>query len=166
MKRLLLIVLSVLILEHAPWRLAALLCEVPFVSVTETRFSDHTDRYWDAQNLQQQLERQGWTIHYGPLQGGISGLTYSEDRTIWVDDRLAWNGRLAVLAHESGHTQHPSWVTHNQGEAYAEMVAALLAHDGLREHARFLARMRADTFLLAITEWRSLYRTADLYASH
>lgn len=166
MRKILLAVLLTLIVEHAPWRLMALCAEVPFLSVTEVRFSDRQDRYWDAQNLEQQLHTQGWTVHYAPLHSDASGFTDFERRDIWIDDRLAWNARLAVLAHEAGHTQQPNWATHNQGEVFAEIVSALIAHDGLREHARYLARMRGDAYLLAVTEWRALYRAADLFSSH
>ena len=165
MKRTLLTVLAVLILAHAPWRLAELLCVVPFVSVTDLRTSDHNDRYWDVQDLEARLRALGWTVQYTSLGPAIYGQTDTFSRNVWISQTLGWNARLATLAHEAGHTRQPEWVTHTQGEAYAEMVAALIAPDGIREHARYLARMRGDTFLMAVTEWRSIYRTADLYTN-
>lgn len=158
----LLAVLATLVVEHAPWRLMALLAEVPFVDKTAVRLPDQNTRYWDVQDLEQQLREQGWTVEYtSELDEGTKGETDSRARSIRLSDKLPWDARLAVLAHEAGHTQQPVWATHNQSEAYAELAAALIAHDGLREHARYLARMRGDVFLLAVMEWRALYRTAE-----
>ncbi len=162
--RSLLLFLMLGVFIHAPWRLAALAAETLVIAPGLTRTSDQDDQYWQALDLQRRLENMGWTVTYVP---GISregqkvyGVTDPSAHTITMDAGLRWNARLAILAHEGGHTLQSGWLTRNQGETFAEAVATLISHDGLREHARYLTGFRADAVLTILVEWRAIYRAA------
>lgn len=162
MKKFILAVLTVLILAHAPWKLIALGVEVFNVTPGLTRISRDDAHYWQALNLEERLIASGWSVKYAPIEGDVFGETFPDRRAIVIEDRLHWNARYAVLAHEAGHTLQPAWATRNQGEVFAECVAALLAQDGLREHARYLAKYRGDFLLTVFVEWPAMYRAAAL----
>lgn len=163
MKKLVAILLLAFVLEHAPFRLAALVIETCYMPPSLVRMSHETDRYWDTLNLQLTLERMGWNVTYESnlMDGAAYGVTFFEPRAIQIETKLMWNDRLAVLAHEGGHTLQPRRLTSEQGEVFAEAVAALVAHDGLREHARYLAQHRAS-LLTAVVYWQEIYRAADM----
>lgn len=164
MKKTLLALLTLLILAHAPWRLMALVSETLVLSPTQLRFSQANDKYWDAIDLEVRLIGLGYEVGYHrglELQGQAAyGLTSVGAHTVSVDADLHWNARYAVLAHEAGHILEPIWCSTRQGEAFAEMVSALVSHDGLREHARYLASMKVDVLMMALTEWPAIYHAA------
>jgi hypothetical protein len=170
MKRTLLAVLTVFILAHAPWRLIVLGVEVFFVSPGHTRISDQNTRYWEALALESNLIRIGWAVKYetpltmmtrqGPIK--VYGLTVTEEHTVYVDAVLSWDARYAVLAHEAGHVLQPNWMDYAKGDVFAEIIAALVVRDNPREHARYLSAYRGDFLIVALTEWRALYRSAAL----
>ena len=163
MKRLVLALLVTLIAFHAPWRLMALGVETVLMSPAHTRTSDGDDKYWKALDLELKLISLGWEVSYQPrlsLNGQeVYGLTDPGPRIVLIDARLHWNARLAVLAHEAGHIMSPMGLTREQGEVFAESVGALVSHDGLREHARYLADVKAEVLVMAIF-WRDIYRAA------
>lgn len=161
MRRLLSVILLTLLALTIPWRLAALFAEALVVSPGLTRTQSGTDDYWAALDLQARLERLGWAVQYKPGLAddcGCYGLTSFHSRDIYIEDALSWNARFAVLAHEAGHTLEPPRLTENQGEVFAEAVATLIARDGLRDHARYLASMRGDLFTMVAYE-REIYAT-------
>lgn len=164
MKRALLTLLVTFLLAHAPWRLMVLAAEVLVVSRGHIHTDPGHDQYWQARDLETRLTSLGWTVTYRralTVYGTEAyGVTQPSERAITIDADLSWNARLATLAHEGGHVLQPAWLDRNQGEAFAESVAALVAHDGLREHARYLASMRADFVIVVLVEWRAIYRAA------
>jgi hypothetical protein len=165
-KRVILAVLVAFILEHAPFKLAALVCETMFVHGGKTRVSTGNDKYWDALELEARIIGFGYSVAYqkDPKAYGripVYGMTDTEARTIVVDADLSWNARFAVLAHEVGHVFQPGWVDNKQAEVFAEAVATIVAGDGIREHARYLRQARGETVLMIIAEWQSIYAVAD-----
>lgn len=162
MRRTVLAVLATFVMFYTPWRLMALVGATLVAPPTEQRLSSKNGRYWDVQDLQNRLKALGWDVEYVDLPEGYLGVTSVDERKISVSTELSWNGRLAVLAHEAGHTRQPEWSTHNEGEAFAEAVSVLIDRDDLWSHARYLARMRMDSILTIIGEWRRIERTANL----
>lgn len=169
MKKALLIFLLLTIALHAPWRLLALCAETLVVSPGLTRVSQGDDLYWEALALEARLVDFGWAVSYekdprvvvGFMQTvPVYGVTDDHEHTITIDEALHWNARFAVLAHEGGHTFQRSWLNRNQGETFAEAVAMLVSHDGLREHARYLSSYRVEAILTMLVEWRAIYRAA------
>ena len=149
------------ILNHAPWRLMALAVETFVVDEGYVRISQADDHYWRCLDLAARLERLGWTVTYEPLSASYFGVTDPHDHTIRINETLHWNARLATLAHEAGHVFQPARLTQNQSEMYAESVAALVAHDGLREHARYLATLKGDLVTM-IMYWPDIYNVAGM----
>ena len=155
-------VLVASILAHAPWRLMVLFAEALVASPGHAVTSTANNKYWQCQDLWTTLERRlGWTVKFEDLNANLYGMTDTPHRIILINSSLSWNGRYAVLAHEGGHALQPSFISDTQGEAFAESVAALVAHDGLWEHARYIARVRSDIFVLVV-EWRAIYRAAAI----
>jgi hypothetical protein len=151
-----------------PWKLIALVPEVLWMSPGNEHYTDRVDKYWDALSLEAKLVGMGWSVEYRPrlIDAGAYGMTSLEQHRIIVDDSLDWNARFAVLSHEAGHTLQPTWVTQQQGEAWAESVAMLIAHDGLREHARYLSHVKVDFLMMVLTEWPSIYDAAAVLQDH
>ena len=169
MKKALLLFLFLTIALHAPWRLLALGAETLVVSPGLTRVSHGDDKYWDALALEARLVDLGYQVSYhkdlravvGFMQTiPVYGLTDGEEHTIQVDEDLHWNARFAVLAHEGGHVFQRSWLNREQEETFAEAVAMLVSHDGIREHARYLSSHRVEAILTMLVEWRAIYRAA------
>lgn len=166
MKSHLLAVLLTLILAFAPWRLVALAGETMMMRPSISHFTSRDDLYYEALALEARLLALGYSVKY---QTGLNfmgqeawGLTVPTEHQIYVEERLHWNARYAVLAHEAGHVLQPDWVDREEGDAFAEIVAALVTHDGLREHARFLARSKGAFLITAIAGWQEAYHAADL----
>jgi hypothetical protein len=159
-----LLLLAAFIVEHAPFRLAALAVATAAAPGGVTRVAAGDDRYWDALDLELRLIHTGWTVAYKPhptMNGEeVYGVTNSGDRTVVIDADLHWNARYSVLAHEFGHTQQPAWLDRAQGEAFAEAVSYLLAGGDVREHARYLRGARPESLLVFLTEWQDIYRAA------
>lgn len=157
-------VLTLIILIHAPWRVMFTVIEAMYLTPGPTRFTTDTTRYWDEMYLEARLVGMGWEVGYQKdldiLGTKVLGLTNPRTHQIWIDADLPWNARYAVLAHEGGHTLQPVWVNNDQAEAFAELVAMLVARDGIREHARYLATHKTDTFLIALIEWPAIYHAA------
>lgn len=152
-----------------PWRLAVLAAEVMLITPGNTRISDGNDKYWEALDLEAMLAERGYRVDY--VDGlnkakGIYGATSPQAKSIIIDGDLHWNARFAILAHEAGHVMQPGRLTRNQGEAFAESVAMLVAHDGYREHARYLANgLRVDAITVLLVEWRAIYHAAAALTS-
>ena len=142
----------------------ALFAETLFVSQGYTRTSASNDGYWRALDLQARIEFYlGYTVQYAPGldASGIYGQTDTHHRAILIADSLSWNEKLAILAHEGGHALAPPNLSEGQAEVFAEAVSALVSHDGLWEHARYIARTRTDDLIL-FAEWREIYRAAAI----
>lgn len=149
-----------------PWRLLGLVAETLVMRPGITRMTAGHERYWDARDLQTRLEELGWTVKYEP---GLSvygtpayGVTTPAERLIEIDAELGWDGRLATLAHEGGHVFQPVWLSPREREAFAECVALLVARDGPREHARYLASAKWELVLVTLGEWPRIYRAAEV----
>lgn len=79
--------------------------------------------------LEARLQALGVSVLYGPsLDGGAVGMASIEHRTIWIDQRLAPNGRLEVLAHEAGHVFQPWTLTPSEGQVFAELVGTTVCY--------------------------------------
>lgn len=165
MKRGLLAFLLAFIIYQAPWRLSALVLETLVMPTGYTRLVDGDSRYWDAQDLEYRLEKMGWSIVYQDdmaASRNLLGLMVPATRQIFIESSLHWNAKYTVLAHEGAHTLQPGRLTTNQAEAFAEAVATLVSGDSLREHARYLAGVKADLIPVVLVQWREIYRAADL----
>jgi hypothetical protein len=162
--RKLVIVLALFAAYLAPWRLIALGALSIYMRPGLVHTAAGTDHYWDAKDLENRLRRFGWSVTY--VEGLMTssnafGMTLFGDRKIHVDESLSWDERYYVLLHEAGHTQQPFRLTTEQGEVFAEAVAALTARNGLREHARYLAGLKADVLPVLLIHWSDIYRAAD-----
>lgn len=164
MKKYLLAFIVGFALVSFPWRLAALGVEVLAMHPGPTRPTQSNGRFWDAMSIELRLLDLGWQVKYAasPEFNGQAafGMTDPEHHIIVIDSALSWDMRFTVLAHEGGHVLEPGWMTRSQGEVFAETVSALASHDGLREHARYLARYKVDFVLISIMEWQGMYRAA------
>lgn len=155
--------LFLLVVEHAPMRLmlaAAEACYYP--PMQRLRMPSGTDAYWQVQDLETGLRRFGWEIKYVPdlmSDEGAYGMTMPRERLIVVDESLSWNARYVTLAHEAGHALTPARFSEGQGEAFAEGVAVVLRAGDIRDHARYLASLRADLPVLGLY-WREIYHAA------
>lgn len=168
MKKIVLALLLAFIIEHMPWRLLVLAVEVFVLSPAPTRISMDDSHYWDALTLEGRLIHLGWAVSYKKdlMMNGrrAYGITMPDERRIFVDADLHWTARHTVLAHEAGHTMQPNWIdSRGQAEAFAESVAYLLSHDGVREHARYLSAHRAEFLFMVLTEWPTMYRMASMF---
>lgn len=163
-KKILLALLLVTIAVHGPWRVAYLFAQTLVSAGGPTRVSDKDDSYWRARDLEDQLDHLGWDLQYVEGMTSVYGTTSPHLRAIRIDGTLHWNARLAILAHEGGHTQQPSRLTNNQSEVFAEAVAYVVARDGVTEHARYLSALRGDLLVLVVY-WRDIYRAAAVLES-
>lgn len=165
-KKLALALLLAYIVEHTPWRLLALLGETLVVKPGRTQVVKGTARYWDVLALEMRLAAMGWTISYDRhLHGGRAyGLTDNEAHTIQIDADLEWDARYSILAHEGGHALQSAWewVNEEDGEAFAESVAYLVAQNGVREHARYLSTHKLALLSTIVFKADRVYRAAAL----
>jgi len=174
------IVLAILAFHVAmafPYRLTALAVESMHMHWHETRQHATNVRYWDVLDLEARLLANGWPVEYVPglmKNEHAYGATFhkmqmcsffgeceEQEQKIVIDAGLSWDERYSVLLHEAAHTLQPERLTENQREVWAECVAALAAHDGLREHARYLAGLKADVWPTVLAYWTDMYRVAD-----
>lgn len=168
MRKLLLALLLAFIVEHAPWRLLALMSEALVLRPGLTQVVQTNDRYWDAQALQIRLYALGWTVTYQhPVVMGeqeVYGQTILQLHLIQVDSALSWDARFAVLAHEGAHALQdiPEWSDSGEGEGFAEAVAAVMAQDGFREHARYLSSHKLALLNTIVFKHARVYRVAAL----
>lgn len=164
MKKALLAFLLLAVVIHAPWRLMMLAAETMAVNPSETRFSVGNDKYWEVLVLEGRLMDMGWTIQYVDsidfMGRAAQGLTDPDAHIIALDKHLSWDARMAILAHEGGHTLQRGWYNRAEGEIFAEAVATLVSHDGYREHARYMAQYRMSAMWLLLTDSRAIYRAA------
>lgn len=166
MKKILLVLLLAFTLEHAPFRLAAVSVQALVMPSGYTRLDmNGTDRYWQTLDLDLRLTKLGWKVSYEKNlleQHSAYGMTSFRDRTIQIDERLNWNARFAVLAHEGGHTLQPTYsMSLGQAEVFAESVAMLVEGRGQTRHARYLAMWRPD-LITALVYWQEIYKAAGL----
>lgn len=165
--KLTLAVLLVFIVFHAPWRLMVLVAEATAMTPSFTRISEDDSKYWEALDLQNRLAWFGWNVRYehGLNYNGneVYGLTDRESHRIFIEKRLHWTQTYIVLAHEAGHILAPGWIAsdESQSEVFAESVAAIATHTGLREHARYLSQHK-ESLWVVVMEWRRIYRAAAL----
>jgi hypothetical protein len=111
--------------------------------------------YWSAQRIEHILENDlGATVVYGqpPVEGAL-GVTNTQTREITIDSTEHWTGRFETLAHEAAHLLQPRFSTRQEGEAFAEAVAYVVAiHDGdygaLRRSSRYLAGAKNSLHIL------------------
>jgi hypothetical protein len=147
-----------------PFRILALAGETFWVRPGEAHYDAGTDRYWDTLQLEATLISRGWAVGYVEsitYYGNPAwGLTNRTDHTIYVEDSLRWNARLAILAHEAGHTMQPSWLNPEEADCFAESVSALVSRDGLRNHAHYLARSRWTCLGTMLAVYPEMYRAA------
>lgn len=144
-----------------PWRLVGLSVEMFTVRPGTPHFTQADDRFWQAIYLEERLHRLGWALTYESDltvngQNAFGGTSF-DAHTIYVDRDLHWNARAAVLAHEAGHTQQPAWVSPVEADCFAEGVATVLMHDGLRDHARYLASRRWTCLGVYLIESGAIY---------
>jgi len=123
-----------------------------YVSASSRLDRTGNDLYWPAQELQAVLfVINGARVVYGSAEG-YSGITYWETRQIAIDERLSWNARFEVLAHEAGHVLQPQGLTQIEGEVFAEGVAYLVlrhyGHDRIELHAYYLAARKSGLDVL------------------
>lgn len=158
--------LLILAALHAPWRVMVLATEVLMMSPGLVRTDAGSSRYWEALSLESRLEMLNYSVTYATgleVDGNVVyGTTDMTHHAIVIDAALSWNARLAVLAHEGGHTLQPGWVSTRQAEAFAETVAMLISHDGYREHARYLAVHKMDALFMMLVEWPAMYHAASV----
>jgi len=161
-----------------PWRLAALTLEALHAQPSHERLVKTNARYWEVLDLEAKLLSDGWPVEYqhGLMEReGAYGATVYKTRMCWgpmmceeaseqkivVDASLSWDERWSVLLHEAAHTRQPHRLTENQREVWAESIAALAAHDGLREHARYLAGLKPDILMTVLAYSSEMYRVAE-----
>lgn len=149
-----------------PWRVMGLAVETLVIRPSQPHFSADDSRFWEAVGLESRLNALGWTVTYqGNLaygQQAAYGLADPQTHRIYVDADLHWSARAAVLAHEAGHTLQPGWAGRMEGDCFAETVAALVVHDGLRDHARFMAPARFTCVAFMLAEFPAMYHAAAL----
>ena len=159
-------ILLVVLWSVVPFRLLTLAGETFMVRPGAPHFTYADTGYWPAINLETRLVGMGWTVEYAPhpnVMGiDVYGFTDPDKHHIVVDSTLHWSARAAVLAHEAGHTVEPAWVTRTEGDCFAESVATLVAHDGFRDHARFMAGSRWTCLGVILAESPAIYHAAAL----
>lgn len=165
MFKLLLVSLLSVLLVIAPWRLLNLAAHTLVGRPGTIHTTQKVDRYWDVVELQTRLELLGWDVSYHRdlrVYGQPAyGVTDPSSHRIVIDEALYWNDRLAVLAHEAGHTVQPA-LTAQGFECWAESVAYLVAQDGVTEHARYLSPYKYTCVALMVTHWPELYAAKTL----
>lgn len=170
MKKVVALILALYIAVYTPWKLCALMGETFFVSPGLSRMATTQVRYWDAGILKERIEALGYPVSYTkdlvvPTMFGsipVYGLTMKGDGkvSIGVEAGLSWDARYVVLAHEGGHIFQTERYSEAEGEAFAEAVATLVAHDGIREHARYLAGKKLALFTILMLDSAKVYRAA------
>jgi len=159
------------VLSFVPWRLYALLGETFFVHPGLTRTVETNQRYWDAAILQERIEELGYPVKYTKgltvqvnmfQMMPVYGVTRKDDGkvSIGVEAGLSWDARYAILAHEGGHIFQSEMYSGSEGEAFAEAVAMLVSHDGIREHARYLSNKKLALFTVIALDSARIYRAA------
>lgn len=168
MKKMVLALLLAYIMASTPWRLLALLGETMVVRPGLTHIAKGSDQYWDVRSLELRLVGLGWQVVYTPhLTNGrqeVYGVTDLLSHTIQVDAALEWNARYMVLAHEGGHAlmSIDEWASDADAEAFAEAVSVLVYHDGLREHARYMANHKMALLNAIVMKTGRIYRAAAM----
>lgn len=168
MKKYLGVLFIAFVLCYAPWRLMALGVEVLCMHPGPTRVTQDDSSYWQALSLELRLTDLGWVVTYqaGMVDHDLYGMTSPSEHTVKVEQSLHWNARYQILAHEGGHTLEPGWLNRGQGEVFAEVVAMLVTHDGLREHARYLSRDKMGFLFTSLMEWQAMYNAAEMLGSY
>lgn len=161
-----LVILIVMLALVFPWRLAMMAAEALWMEPTMIQQRADHDHYWDVQTLEARLKlRYAFEVKYVPgllEDEHVYGMTmYWPERVITIDAGLSWSERWRVLTHEAGHVLQPMRLSNQGHEVWAESVSMLLAHDGIREHARYLAELKADVPLTLLVYWQEIYRAAD-----
>jgi hypothetical protein len=171
MRKYILASILALVLCFVPWRLYALLGETFFVHPGLTRTVETNKRYWDVAILQERIEELGYPVKYTPgltvqinmfQMMPVYGVTRKNNGnvSIEVEEGLSWDARYAVLAHEGGHIFQSEIYSGAEGEAFAEAVAMLVSHDGIREHARYLSNKKWALFTIIALDSDKIYRAA------
>lgn len=170
MKKVIALLLALYIALYTPWKLCALMTETFFVSPGLTRTVQTQAHYWEVALLQERIAELGYPVTFTkdlsvPTMFGampVYGLTMKGDGkvSIQVEAGLSWDARYAVLAHEGAHIFQSERYTESEGEAFAEAVATLMSHDGLREHARYLAGKKLALFTILMLDSAKVYRAA------
>jgi hypothetical protein len=159
------------VLCFVPWRLGALLAETFVVHPGLTRVVQTNSRYWDVAILQERIEELGYPVKYTKgltvqinmfQMMPVYGVTRKDDGkvSIEVEADLSWDARYAILAHEGGHIFQSEIYSGPEGEAFAEAVAMLVSHDGIREHARYLSNKKWALFTIVALDSARIYRAA------
>lgn len=171
MRKYVVVALLACVWNLTPWRLLALLSETFVVHPGLTRVVQTNERYWDTMSLQERINELGYSVKYTKglvIQTGmfevtpIYGLTKKGEGSIAIEIEagLSWDARYAILAHEGGHIFQSEMYSQAEGEAFAEAVAMLISHDGVREHARYLANRKLALFTLIALDSARIYRAA------
>ena len=123
-------------------------------ALSGTTRSSRDDAFDAAQALEYRLLQLGATVVFRNLEGtNVLGMTEPDTRRVTVDDRLHWNDRLRVLAHEGGHLLAPGDLEGADVEVFADAVSALVVQrygfDQRAAVARHLAMYKASLHVLA-----------------
>jgi hypothetical protein len=169
-KKFLALLLAGYIALATPWKLAALMVETFYVHPGLTRMTQTHTRYWDVAILKERIEALGYTVKFtkdltmpSMFQSiRVYGLTEKGGgkASIQVDEGLSWDMRYDVLAHEGGHIFQSERYSEEESEAFAEAVATIVTHNGLREHARYLASHKLALFTVLLLDSAKVYRAA------
>ncbi len=166
MKQLALGILLAFLWVALPFRLIALSVEMFLVHPSGPHFTQSDEGYWQAAELEARVMALGWTVTYvaAPKLGNDEalGLTLPQLHSIVVDSGIHWSARAAILAHEAGHTLQPSWLNPVEADCFAEGVATLVVHDGLRNHARYLAGAKWTCLGVILAEFPAISHAAAL----
>lgn len=170
MKKVIALLLALYIALYTPWKLCALMGETFFVSPGLTRVVQTHNRYWDVAMLKERIEAMGYSVRFtkGLTMPSmfqtipVYGLTEkgSGAAHIQVEEGLSWDMRYDVLAHEGGHIFQSERYSEEESEAFAEAVATIVTHNGLREHARYLASHKLALFTILVLDSAKVYRAA------
>lgn len=149
-----------------PWKLSALALESFVIEPSVVQQHADNDKYWDVKTLTVRLRiRYGFEVEYVPnllLTEHAYGVTYAwPKRLIQIDDSLSWSERYRVLTHEAAHVLQPMRMTDQENEVFAESVSALITHDGLVEHARYLSEFKSVLPVTFLFRWRDIYKAAE-----
>jgi len=175
MRYAILALLLAVIVAHTPWRLLALFAETFVVHPGLTRVVPTNTRYWDTLILQERIAELGYPVTYVrdlmvPINMfqvmPVYGVTEKDGGkvSIRIEAGLSWDARYAILAHEGGHIFQSEGYSGAEGEAFAEAVAMLVSHDGIREHARYLANRKLALLTVIALDHAKVYRAAATLA--
>lgn len=170
-RKVVLALLLAFIVEHAPWRLMALFAETFVTRPGLTRVVQTNNLYWESAALEARIIELGYSVTYvkdltvpaGYMQVmQVYGATRKgpEHIDIRVEAALSWDARYSILAHEGGHIFQDEGYSHAEGEAFAEAVAMLVSHDGIREHARYLSQKKLALLTVIALDHERIYRAA------